>query len=58
MSRLRQHWLASVFVLLAVVCVVALVALASGGLRVDSELLGLGVGAVLVLLLWIALRRR
>lgn len=58
MSRLRQHWLASVFVLLAVVCVVALVALASGRLRVDSELLGLGVGAVLVLLLWIALRRR
>ncbi|MCB1792179.1 MAG: hypothetical protein KDJ27_03450 [Gammaproteobacteria bacterium] len=46
------------FVLLAVVCVVALVALASGRLRVDSELLGLGVGAVLVLLLWIALRRR
>ena len=54
----RQHWLASVFVLFAVLAAAGLVLLAGGFVRVDSELLGLVVGAVLVLLLWLGLAGR
>lgn len=53
-----QHWLAAVFVLLGVAAVGVLVAMAGGWLRIDSELLGLGVGGVLVLLLTVAVRGR
>ena len=54
----HQNWLASVFVLLAVASIVGLVLLASGRLRIDSEVLGLGVGAALVGLLWLGIARR
>ena len=54
----RQHWLASVFVLSAVLAFVGLVLLAGGFVRVDSELLGLAVGAIVVLLLWLGLGGR
>ncbi len=53
-----QNWLASVFVLLGVASIVGLVLLASGRVRIDSELLGLGVGAVLIVLLWLGIARR
>lgn len=53
-----QHYLATVFVLLGVVAAGAMVAMAGGWLRIDSELLGLAVGGVLVLLLAVAVVRR
>ena len=53
-----QHWLAAVFVLLGVAAVGVLVAMAGGWMRIDSELLGLGVGAVLVVLLTVSVRGR
>jgi hypothetical protein len=43
--------------LFAVACAVGLVLLATGRIRIASELPGLLVGAVLVLLLWLGLRR-
>jgi len=58
MSGPRQHWLASVFVLAGVASIIVLVMLSGGRWRVDSEWLGLGVGAVLVALLWIGLTGR
>ena len=54
---MRQHWLAVVFVLLAVASAAGLALLASGRLRLDSEWPGLLVGAVLLLLLFAAVRR-
>ena len=56
--RLRQHWLALVFVLLALACVVGIGLLVSGRWRIDSEALGLVVGAVLVLLIGIGVAGR
>ena len=53
-----QHWLARVFVLFAVLCAVGLLLLAGGYVTVDSEWPGLAAGAVLVILLWLGLRRR
>ncbi len=53
-----QNWLASVFVLLGIASIAGLVLMASGRLRIDSELLGLGVGAVVIVLLWLGLARR
>lgn len=53
----RQYWLASAFVLLAIGCVAALLLMAGGWLQVDSEALGLAVGALLIVLLWIGIRR-
>ena len=58
MSDPRQNWLASVFVLLGLASIAGLVLLAGGRVRIDSELLGLGVGAVLILLLWLGITRR
>ena len=53
-----QNWLASVFVLLGIASIAGLGLMASGLLRIDSELLGLGVGAVVILLLWLGITRR
>ena len=53
-----QNWLASVFVLLGLASIAGLVLMASGRVRIDSELLGLGVGALLVVLLWWGIARR
>lgn len=58
MSDPRQNWLASVFVLLGLASIAGLMLLAGGRVRIDSELLGLGVGAVLILLLWLGITRR
>jgi hypothetical protein len=58
MPPLRQHWLASVFVLFAVACAVGLVLLAGGHWRVTSETLGLAVGAGLVVLIWLGVATR
>ena len=44
MSDPRQNWLASACVLLGLASVAGLVLLASGRVRIDSELIGLGVG--------------
>ena len=57
MSRLSQHWLAVVFVLLALACAGALVVLAAGALQIRGEWPGLLVGVLFLLLLWAALRR-
>jgi hypothetical protein len=58
MSRLRQHWLAVVFVLLALLAAGGLLAMASGRLRIDGEWPGLLAGALLLLVFWLALRAR
>lgn len=58
MSALRQHWLAVVFVLLALGAVVGIALLASGRWRIDGEVLGLAVGGILVALIWLGLARR
>lgn len=57
MSGFRLNGLAVIFVLLALVCVAALVALAGGYWRIDSELPGLLVGAVLLVLILFVARR-
>ncbi|MCB1722458.1 MAG: hypothetical protein H6959_04030 [Chromatiaceae bacterium] len=54
----RQHWLASAFVLVAVVSVAGLVSIAGGWVQVGSEVLGLAVGAMLILLFWAGIRGR
>ncbi len=54
----RHNWLASVFVLLGLSSVVGLALIASGRVRIDSELLGLGVGATVIALLWLGIARR
>ena len=54
----RQHWLAWVFVLLAVACVLGIGLLVSGRWRIDSEALGLAVGAVLVVLIGVGVAAR
>ena len=58
MSYPRQNWLASVFVLLGLASIAGLVLLASGRVRIDNELLGLGVGVMVILLLWLGMTRR
>jgi len=58
MSEPRQYWLPLVFVLLACGCAVALFLLASGRWRIGSEVPGLAVGGVLVVLLGWAIGRR
>ena len=57
MSFCRQHCLAVVFVLLAVLGGLVLALLAGGYLRVDNEWPGLVVGALLLLVLVLALCR-
>ena len=57
MSRLRQHWLAVVFVLLALLAGSAMIGMAGGWLRIGGEWPGLLAGALLMLLFWLALRR-
>ena len=57
MSGFRLNGLAIVFVLLAVVCAVALIALAGGYWQVDNEIPGLVVGGVLIGLILFGLRR-
>lgn len=54
----RQHWLASAFVLVGLASATVLVMLATGRLRVDTELLGLGAGAVLIALLSLGIAGR
>jgi len=54
---MRQHWLAVVFVLLAVASAASLALLAGGRLRLDGEWPGLLVGGVLLLVLLAAVRR-
>ena len=58
MPQPRQHWFALVFVLLAVACLAAIVLLVSGRWRIAGEGLGLAVGAVLVLLIWLGVAIR
>jgi hypothetical protein len=58
MSRPDQHWLAVGFVLLALTSVAGMVLLATGYWQVASEALGLIVGGVLVVVLWLGLRHR
>lgn len=58
MSGPGQYWLGSAFALLGIVCIALLMLLATGYLRVDSELPALVIGAVLVLLLWLGIARR
>jgi uncharacterized membrane protein YwaF len=58
MSKQRQHWFATVFVLLGLTVLCGLFLVADGRWRVDSELPGLLAGLVLVVLLWIGIARR
>lgn len=58
MSGFRLNGLAVIFVLLALICVIVLIALAGGYLRIDSELPGLLVGAFLLMLLILFVVRR
>jgi len=58
MPQPGQHWLALVFVLLAVACLVAIVVLVSGRWQVTGESLGLVVGAALVALIWLGVATR
>ena len=55
---MRERWLAGVFVAVALVSIVLLALLAGGHLKLDSEWPGLVVGAVLIAMVWMALRRR
>lgn len=57
MSFCRQDCLALVFILLALACAAALWLLAGGHLRIDSEWPGLIAGAILLLVMWLALKR-
>lgn len=54
---MRERWLAGAFVAAALASVALLSLLAAGYLKLDSEWPGLLVGAVLVGLFWVALRR-
>ena len=56
MSGFRLNGLAAIFVLLAVVCAIALVALAGGYWSVDNELPGLVLGAVLLAVILFVVR--
>lgn len=58
MSDRRQQWLAAAFVSLGLAAGATLLLLATGRLRVDSELLGLAAGGALVVLLWLGVRWR
>jgi hypothetical protein len=57
LALMGKHWLAVVFVLLALLSAVALWLLATGRLRVGSEWPALLVGAVLLAVLLAAVRR-
>ena len=57
MPRWRKHWLALVFVLLAGVSALALILMATGRLRVGSELPGLMIGLSILVIGLLAIRR-
>jgi hypothetical protein len=57
MPRWRKHWLALGFVLLAGVSALALILMATGRLRVGSELPGLMIGLSILVIGLLAIRR-
>ena len=57
MPRWRKHWLALMFGLLAGVSALALILMATGRLRVGSELPGLMIGLSILVIGLLAIRR-
>lgn len=57
MPRWRKHRLALVFVFLAIASAVSLLLMATGRLRVDTELPGLLAGLAIVIIGLLAMRR-